>query len=468
MPRKQNNTGLAIGLVLVVIVGSFFATSGFTKNPFTGGPLSGVSYANPTPALAGAGAYCPGTSTSYSVPFSNLPSNCINVPETLQITPQAWDPGINGCASGPQTGCTFKASANVVCKIFQLQPSGWVNTETDLGSSSGVCTSTQTYFPGSQIIVEFCERTSAVCDISSSTYTTTSTVMYCPLPSTLPSGVCGTGPGSGYVPLWTPSGSTTIQYSYNMPVLASSGDQYQGMNAANKQSLAWTWQNGTQVTTTAAVCFVGRSADCASPTASSQGRFAATITVQPFGTFPAAPYAFGYASFSQTDPSYQQGTAARGPLNYVIVVEVKATTNNDMCTITNGGTVTFSGGQGAFTVTPTIIARGGSATDSLYIYTIPDWAAIRATDGSGNPVTGYTGLYTGNFGFDCSQVYSAGPTGGTDVVGIAATQWQYFSTKYVQAYVGNAINPEAVKVGGAADAAAAFGTVSNGLQIKNA
>jgi hypothetical protein len=265
--------------------------------------------------------------------------------------------------------------------------------------------------------------------------------------------------------LWTPSGSTTIQYSYYMPILAIGGDQYQGVNAASKSLLAVTWQNGTQTTTTGGICWLGTQtagARCDQPSGSSLGRFSVATTIQPGGTFPTAPYAFGYSSFSQIDPSLQSGTSARGPLNFALVVEIKATTNNDMCLIPNGGTTSFLTNAGSVSITPTILARSGSATDVLYIYVLPDAAATRATDASGNPVPGFSGVINANFFLDCNQVYA----GTGDVVAVAATQWQYFSTKYVQAYQGNSVNPEAIKVGGAADAASAFGTVTNGLQIK--
>jgi hypothetical protein len=221
-----------------------------------------------------------------------------------------------------------------------------------------------------------------------------------------------------------------------MNILPLLGDAYNGMNSGTSESTTWVWQNSTQSTASNTnSCRLNTAANCDLPIATSVGRFASNLIIQPVGTFPAAPYAFGSTSFTQLDPYYQTGATARGPLNYVLTIELKATTNNDMCLITSS-----SLGAPVY-----LIARGGSSTDQIYVYIIPDSAVTRATDPAGNPLAGFSGSLTVNFTWDCSQIFN----GTGDVLAVCVTQWAYFSTKYINSYAGNQVNPEAVKTGNA-------------------
>ena len=438
MKRSEKNAGYAIVLLLIIGLGYGIATGRIVLPS----PLATVGPSPVGPSSNPGCAWIAGTSTT-----SNIPAGCGLAAQILQITPQLYNPGI-----GAPTG-TFEKTTGGACKIFELQGASWVSIEADQSSSAGVCITTNAYPVGTAITVQFCEDDATGCVTGD--YLNTQTVMYCPLPSLSPSGLCGGGPGAGYVPFSSVVGASTAPTSYfYMPIQAIIGDDPNGMNSGTAMGLYWQWINGTQVATTGAICLVNTGTNaCDLPKATSLGNFPVYLTVQPKGTAPASPQSIGFATFTPIDPSLQTGISARGQLTYLLVIEVKATTNNDMCYVTSA---TFSLGS----LSPTVIARSGSSTDALYIYNVPDAWITHTTDASGNPIT--SGSYTGTFNFNCNQVYN----GSGDVVGICATQWAYASLNWIKANVGGTINPEAVKIGGAADCANTLGTVTNGLQIK--
>jgi len=392
-----------------------------------------TTYTTPPPPPAGANAFCPATNTV--APISSPPPGCFNQAQILQITPQE----LGGIGGTPFPIGTFEKTTGVGCKIFVGAIGSATPTEFIQASSSGVCPTANTYLPGSQVWVQFCEDDSTGCVTGD--YKNTQTVMYCPLPSIVGTGLCNAGSGSGYVPFsTTPSASTAPTQYFYMPIVPLLGDDPVGMNSGTSEALVWTWQNNTQATVVSSSAFIsacyvstGSTKACDLPTATSVGNFYTTLNTIPVGTLPAAPYSIGYASFTPVDPTLQSGTSARGALNYVLTLEVKATTNNDICTLQSSTGFTFAGP----------FSRGGSSTDQMYYAVIPDSAITKSTDQSGNPIA--NGNILGQLQWNCNQVYN----GSGDIVQICATQWAYFSTKWFATANYNTVNPEAVKVGNA-------------------
>jgi hypothetical protein len=202
-----------------------------------------------------------------------------------------------------------------------------------------------------------------------------------------------------------------------------------GYNSATPVLLDERYQNGTDYTT-ASTCLVNTGATaCDLPKASSTGRFTMTwgLTQGGAGTAPASPQGSGYMAI--TPVNLQTGPLARGQFQLVLSVEVKATTNNDMCTITS---------PTLFGVTPLFIQKTNSATDVFYIYVIPETALTKITDPSGLPQN--VGAILSTLQIDCSAVYN----GSGDVVTITPIVYAYFSLAYFRYYSAAQVNPEAV------------------------
>ena len=143
------------------------------------------------------------------------------------------------------------------------------------------------------------------------------------------------------------------------------------------------------------------------------------------GTAPASPQGSGYMDITPIE--LQTGTLARGNLQLVFSVEIKATTNNDMCSITS---------PTLFGVSPVIKAKSNSATDIFYLYTIPDTVLTKITDTSGLPLN--VGAVSSSLQLDCSAVYN----GSGDVVTITPILYAYYSINYFNYYNGAQVNPE--------------------------
>jgi hypothetical protein len=414
--KKSNNTAVAVLVIVIIAIGYLGYTGKIS--------LSSIGVAAPGPTSNPGCAFIAGQSS-----FNSPPNGCGIAAQILQITPQQWNPGINS-----ETG-TYEKTTGVGCKIFTQVNGVWGPTEFDQSSSAGVCTTGTAYNVGTPMVVQFCEDDSTGC--TSSDFSATQTVMYCPLPSIAGSGLCGNGVGAGYVPFSSVTSASTAPTSYfYMPIQVLMGDDPDGANSATASLLTWTYQNGTAITS-AHTCFLSAtgSTQCGGGTSAAQRRFSLQVQLANTGTFPTSPYSIGYAPFTPIDPSLQQGPTARGTLQYVLTVEVKATTGTDMCVIQNGGAIT-----GTSSITPTIISKGGSATDQLYIYTIPASSITRSTDASGNVIS--TGIVNELFNMDCSQVTTA-----SDVVTVTGIEYAYYSVGFVTAYAGNTLNPEAVTTG---------------------
>jgi hypothetical protein len=442
--RKQNQMSnwyhnkwfgafIVISLVFLVLIpggGYNFLINNFNS-------LSSASVVrSPVAPGVNAIAWCAATQTYLPI---NQPTNnaCQNVAQTLSLTPVKYI-GVGGPT--PYGLKNFEATTGLACKIFQYTSTGWTPIETDQSTSAGVCTTTGSFYPGATVAAVICEDDTSNC--LPADYTATQSVAQCLLPPPTAPASCpqpSWTPGAngiGNVPFWVPSGSTTIQYNYNLAVITLIGDDPNGLNSATGNTLYWTWQNGTRVSA-ADLCSVSGTAGCALPKASSLGRFQLQLSTLMTGTLPANPYSIGYSSFTPVDPTQQTGASARGPLNYVIQIEVKATVHSDMCIFQNGGLFANSNQFSS----PTIIAKGGSATDTLYDYVVSDSAITKSTDPSGVPIN--AGTLAGTLQVDCNQVYS----GSGDTVTITATQYAYFSLAWAKAYAGNSINPEASTTG---------------------
>ncbi len=406
MATKSQTQGGLILLGLITLAAVTYA-GGLWRLPAplsVGGPV--------IPQLAGT-AFCPATSTLASP--TSPPTGCYNQAQILSIKLMDF-----------YAAASLTASA-YTCKIFVLGASGWQSPESvAAGAAPTTCTSGLTYLPGTQITLEVCKDTTPAC--VSGDYTAQKSVYYCPLPSIVGSGICSQGPGAGVVPFsTTPSASSAPTSYYSLPIVLLAG---QAVASATPDLLTWTWQNGTAVTV-AATCFINTGTNaCDLPKATSTGRMSTQLTIGApatgGGTAPANPMGAGYSTFTQIDPSLQSGVTARGPLQAVLQVEVKATTNSDMCLPTSG----FAG------ITPTVIPKN-SATDILYDYVIPDAQITRTADASGNVLT--SGQVASSILWDCSQVFN----GSGDVVTITANLYVYYSLSFVKALAGS-LNPEAV------------------------
>ena len=311
-------------------------------------------------------------------------------------------------------------------------------------SSTGVCAPANfTPYPGTQVVVKVCIDAAATC--TSADYTAQKTVAFCPVPSqaptlntipgtSAPSQACNPGPGWGSIPFTTLTSSSTAPTFYGTTSVIMIAGQNptgsnSGYNSATPVLIDERYQNGTDFTA-ASTCGLHIASFCASPTASSTGRFRMSwgLTQGGAGTAPASPQ--GSGSMAITPVDLQSGPLARGQLQTILSIEIKATTNNDMCTITS---------PTLFGVTPLFIQKTNSATDVFYIFVIPETALTVITDPSGLPLN--NGQLQSSLQIDCSAVYN----GSADVVTITPFVYTYFSLQYFRYYLAAQVNPEAAK-----------------------
>jgi hypothetical protein len=352
--------------------------------------------------------------------------------------------------SSPPTGCSniqiipqiapvdVSSGSALAASTYSIQPWTFNNgiwtaspAPVKCGAAPTTCTLAAVN-PGTQMILQLCANQTPSC--TSADYGQQKTMTACPFPSvsTPTNQPCslGLGPGAGFVP-WAPGNpSTAPTVQISMPVTLYAGTA----QTSNTPVLnTYTWLNGTS-RTAADLCSVSGTAGCALPKATLLGRFPINFQFAQgqAGTNPASPASIGYQTF--IDPHFIGGSyvANRGLMQNVLSIEVKATTNNDMCTITSA----------SFPGTLTKLANSNSATDIFYIWTLPDSALTRITDTNGLPQTIagilYTGTFTATVNFDCNAVYN----GSGDVVTITPIVYSYYSLAYLQSYNGAATNPE--------------------------
>jgi len=445
---RGSGTLLVLAIIVVGLIG--YATHGFTSFPL-GTSTPGYS-PSPAPTTGGFSAYCPGSTTTVAGvypagPGTTPPAGCNPAAQLISAT--IVDLYNTGKALTAGYSCVFLWNAGAPATFTATGPgvaiSGgtWVIGPGVQASSSGVCAPTGwTPTTGTQVVVKVCIDASATC--TAADYTAQKTVAYCPLASyaptiTLVSGTsapaqaCNPGPGWGSVPFVTVLPSTAPTYYPQIPIIMIAGQNptgsNSGYNSATPILLDERYQNGTDFTS-ANSCFVNTGANaCDLPKATSLGRFTMTwgLTMGGAGTAPANPAGSGFMDITPVE--LQGGTLARGQLQMVLSVEIKATTNNDMCAIT---TPTLFG------LSPTVIPKSNSATDLFYIYVIPPTLLTKITDPSGLPLN--VGALLSTLQFDCNAVYN----GSGDVVTITPIVYDYFSITYFRFYSGAVINPEAV------------------------
>lgn len=448
--RKKYGSGTLLGVAVLVVVVLAIATNGFTRFPASSAP--GGAYGSPSPSTGGFTAYCGGSSVTVAGtypagPGTTPPAGCGVQAQLLSIS--IADLYNTGKTLSASYSCVFFYNVGAPATFTATGPgvaiSGgtWAQGPGVQASSTGVCAPANfTPYPGTQIVIKVCIDGSATCVAGD--YTSQKTVAYCPLPSTAPvvtliSGTsapsqgCTPGPGWGSVPFTTLSSSSTAPTMYgttNIIMIAGQNPtgSNSGYNTATPILLDERYQNGTDFTS-ANSCLINTGTNaCDLPKASSTGRFTMTwgLTEGGAGTAPASPQGSGYMDTTPID--LQSGTLARGNLQLVLSIEIKATTNNDMCSITS---------PTLFGVTPFIKAKSNSATDLFYLYTIPDTALTKITDTSGLPQN--VGALLTTLQFDCSAVYN----GSGDVVTITPIVYPYYSINYFNYYNGAQINPEA-------------------------
>lgn len=450
---KYNNSGALILLAVAVVGLIGYGTKGFTAFPF---PLGTATYnpgnPSPSPTQSGFSAYCPGSPTTvagvYAAgPGTTPPAGCNPTAQLISATIQdLYNPGKALSAS---YSCVFFWNAGAPATFtgtspgVQITGGTWVVGPSVQASSTGVCAPTGwTPNTGTQVVVKVCIDASATC--VGGDYTAQKTVAYCPLASSVPivtlipgtsapSQECNPGPGWGTVPFVTVLPSTAPTFYPTEPIIMIAGQNptgsNSGYNTATPILLDERYQNGTDFTT-ANSCLVNTGTNaCDLPKATSVGRFTMTwgLTMGGAGTAPANPSGSGFADITPID--LQTGPFARGQLQLMLSVEVKATTNNDMCSITS---------PTLFGLTPTILAKSNSATDIFYIFLINPNTLAKIVDPSGLPLT--VGAVTSNLQIDCNQVYN----GSGDVVTITPIVYAYFSMPYFTFYKGASLNPEAV------------------------
>jgi hypothetical protein len=437
-------------LVVIVVAGVGYYTHGtFNLSATQYGGTSGVT--TPSPTVGGFSAYCGGgqgtTAGVYPAgPGTTPPPGCSPQAQLVSLTiSDLYNPGK---ALSNSYSCVFYWNAGAPATFTPTGPGvsitggTWVTGPGVQASSSGVCAPANwTPTTGTQVVVQVCIDASATC--TAADYTNQKTVMFCPLGSvapsiplisgtSAPSQECNPGPAWGDVPYTTTLPSSAPTFYTQDPIIMIAGQNptgsNSGYNTANPVLLDERYQNGTDYTT-ANTCLVNTGGNaCDLPKATSLGRFTMTwgLTEGGAGTAPANPAGSGFAD--TTPLNLQGGTLARGQFQLVLSVEIKATTNNDMCTIT---TPTLFG------IAPITIAKSNSATDVFYLYVVPPTVLTKITDPSGLPLN--VGAVQSNLQLDCNPVYN----GSGDVVTITPILYAYFSLTYFQYYHGAVLNPEA-------------------------
>jgi hypothetical protein len=427
--KSQYNWGIIIlgiiALAAITNVAGYWKLPGAATGP-GGPPVTGVSQAG--------SAFCPATSTL--APPTSPPTGCYNQAQILSIKLQDF------YASAALTASAYS------CKLFVLTPTGWASPEVvAAGAAPTTCTSGLTYLPGTQITVEVCKDTTPAC--TTADYTAQKTVRYCPLPSVIGSGVCGSGAGAGVVPFsTTPSASTAPTAYFSLPIVIDTG---QALANNSPDCISAVYSNGTATpaapctsagssnayvkncTTGASCVAMGGSTVCTGAPCAGYFTVTENVLYGTAGTLPTAnPWGNGFTTYTPVD--LQSGLSARGPLQVALVMEVKATTGTDMCT-PSGASGTLDTVLG---VSPQVLPKN-SATDVFYVWILPDSAVTKANDASGTniQVPSLTTQAT-SMSFNCNPVYTGGST---DVVQITQNLYTYFSIQYFKAYT-SSLNPE--------------------------
>lgn len=451
MTKLRYNSGTLLGIGVLAIIVLAIATNGFKSFPALNSAQGGYSN-NPGPSTTGFTAYCyGGQGTPAGVypagPGSIAPNGCGVQGQLLSIT--VADLYNTGKSLSASYSCVFFYNVGSPATFTATGPgvaiSGgtWAQGPGVQASSTGVCAPANfTPAPGTQVVVKVCIDASATCVAGD--YTAQKTVAYCPLPSaaqtvtvipgtSAPSQGCSPGPGWGSVPysnLASASTAPTFYGTSNIIMIAGQNPtgSNSGYNSATPVLYDIRYQNGTDFTGASTCSLNVGNAGCSLPKASTTGRFTMSwgLTEGGAGTAPASPQGSGFMDITPIE--LQSGTLARGNLQLVFSIEIKATTNNDMCSITS---------PTLFGVTPLIKAKSNSATDIFYLYTISDTALTKVTDTSGLPLN--VGAITSSIQMDCSAVYN----GSGDVVTITPLLYAYYSTNYFSYYNGAQINPEA-------------------------
>ena len=436
---------LAIALTILAVIGVLIEALPFLLSTATTGSPS-----SPGPTTVGFTAYCPGSPVTpagvYAAgPGTTPPPGCNGTAQTISATIQdLYNPGK---ALTSAYSCVFYWNAGTPAIFTPTGPGVMISGGSwrlgpSVSATAGECDPTG-WAPntGTQVVVKVCDDTAANCVAGG--YSSQKTVAYCPLASQVPSvtpisgtsapsQACNPGPGWGSIPyvIIVPGSTPVLQVTVPIVMIAGQNPtgSNSGYNSATPVLLDERYQNGTDFTS-ASTCFVNTGSNaCDLPKASSLGRFGMTWTLSTGAcsgcTAFANPGGAGYSTATPVD--LQTGTGPRGPLQLVLSIEVKATTNNDMCTIT---TPTLLGAA------PVVQVK--TATDVFYLFVIPDLSVTKITDVSGNALN--VGSAKLGIQLDCNPVYN----GSGDVVTITPILYAYYSIAYTQSYHGTLVNPEA-------------------------
>jgi hypothetical protein len=450
MSQAAKRSGSASALLAIIIAVAIVGGLAY-YNLSRGAALSATSTVGPTGN--GFTAYCAGLSVPGSVaagvypagPGTNPPNGC----RSAATTPSIFISDTYNVAKnlGSSYSCVFYYNAGPSPATFSILATGgvgvtggvWVAGPGVQATSSGICQPTSwAAYPGTQIVVKVCIDGSATCVPAD--YSSQKTDVYCPLPSpaqTIPPSqnfpVTPCDPGGlawGSMP-YSASSAVNPVYTATIHIVMIAGQipsgSNSGYNAVNPVLLDERYQNGTDYTS-ANTCQLSSTNTCDKPAATSLGKFAMswglTTGACSSCTAPANPAGSGYLSSTEVD--FLSGPAARGPLQLVFSVEIKATTNLDICTITS---------PTLFGVTPLIISR--SAADVFYLYVVNESSLTKITDVNGNTLN--AGVIQAGVQIDCSAVYN----GSGDVVTITPILYAYYSLQFFQHYNEQQINPEA-------------------------
>ena len=441
--RKRGSASGAAALLAIVLALAILGGLAY-YNLSRGAALSSASTVSPNGS--GFTAYCQPIAVPGAVPTGVYPAGTgTSPPNGCRSAPTKPSIGLSdvnnpGKGLGASYSCSFYYNAGQSPATFSVLATGGVNITggnwifgASAQSSGGVCQPLYwNAMPGTQIVVRVCNDITGPC--LPGDYSSQKTDVYCPLPSPAfyanQTGCGGNGPAWGSMP-YTSSVATNPVYSATIGLTMIAGQNpagsNSGYNAATPILLDERYQNGTDYTS-ANTCQLSSTNSCDKPTATSLGKFGMSWTLTTGAcsscTAPANPSGEGYLTSTAVD--LLSGPAARGPLQLVFSVEIKATTNLDLCTITS---------PTLFGVTPLFIPR--SAADVFYLYVLPDLSLTKITDLNGGTLN--AGVIQAGVLLDCGAVYN----GSGDVVTITPILYGYFSLQYFQHYNEQQLNPEA-------------------------
>ncbi len=406
---KTGNQVLFWGFLLSLIFVGGIAFGGFN---FVAQQLSSVSGGGVVRAPAGAQAFCPATGTVG--PATSPPAGCSAQPVLVQVH-------VADAFSGALAANTYS------CKFWS--PAGQVYEDVLSFGSSGLCTTTNQYTPGTPLVVEVCKLTISC---GSTVYAQQKTAVFYPLPcglGTVPGGMPCPGPAAGTVSFGTPTTSPPQIVEVNMPIEKIPGEAF-ATNTPNLVTIAW--PNATSFTSS-------NTGFCNSGTNSLGAVWTLSFTIQTgtSGTAPGNPFGAGYQSFTPVDLN-SAGSASpsyRGTLSDVLQVEIKETSSTGTTLTPTSGPMTR------------IVAKPSSVSD--IIYNVPLNGLTLAKSSGGVPgylattPGGNLGIYSFTQGFDCTAIKN----GSAVTVTVTCDYYMYYSSTYVAANYGSA-NAEAVKTSG--------------------